>query len=98
MRKILASTGGIALSVALVATAHAQETASPVTANVGVFSQYVFRGLTQTDRHPAVQGGFDYAHPSGLYAGTWLSNISWFTDTNSCFRLAGASEGAALIS
>ena len=82
MRRILASAGGIALSLSLVATADAQETANSATANVGVFSQYVFRGLTQTDRHPAVQGGFDYAHSSGLYAGTWLSNISWFTDTN----------------
>jgi len=82
MRTNLANLGGIVLGFALVSTAGAQENASPVTANVGVFSQYVFRGLTQTDRHPAVQGGFDYAHASGLYAGTWLSNISWFTDTN----------------
>lgn len=47
-----------------------------------IASQYVFRGLSQTDGKPAIQGGLDYAHPSGLYAGTWLSNISWFTDQN----------------
>lgn len=52
------------------------------TGNVGVVSQYVFRGLSQTNGKPAVQGGFDYAHSSGFYAGTWLSNISWFTDQN----------------
>jgi uncharacterized protein (TIGR02001 family) len=82
MRANFVSLSGIVLGFGLVATADAQENSSPVTANVGVFSQYVFRGLTQTDRHPAIQGGFDYAHASGAYVGTWLSNISWFTDTN----------------
>lgn len=52
-----------------------------LTSNVGIFSQYIFRGLTQTNTDPAVQGGFDYSHSSGFYAGTWLSNISWLTDT-----------------
>ena len=57
--------------------------ASPhtLTGNAGIFSQYIFRGLTQTNTDPALQGGFDYSHASGLYAGTWLSNISWLTDT-----------------
>lgn len=59
--------------------------ASPhtVTGNVGVFSQYIFRGLTQTNRDPALQGGFDYAHSSGFYLGTWASNISWLRDNTS---------------
>lgn len=48
--------------------------------NVGLFSQYIFRGLTQTNRDPALQGGFDYSHSSGLYAGTWASNISWLKE------------------
>src|SRR5688572_17036529 len=51
-----------------------------LSANVGLSSQYVFRGLTQTHQEPAIQGGFDYAHAGGFYAGTWLSNISWFSD------------------
>src|SRR5262244_3990370 len=50
------------------------------TGNVGLFSQYVFRGLTQTNEKPAVQGGFDLGHKSGFYAGTWASNISWISD------------------
>ena len=54
--------------------------ASPLTFNIGVWSQYIFRGLTQTDYKPAVQGGIDYAHDSGLYVGTWASNISWLRD------------------
>ena len=41
-------------------------------------SQYIFRGLTQTDEKPAqLQGGFDFAHKDGIYLGTWGSNISW---------------------
>lgn len=59
--------------------------------NVGVVSQYVFRGLSQTNGKPAVQGGLDYTHASGLYAGTWLSNISWFTDQNAGVKNAPVS-------
>lgn len=63
--------------------AQAQQPASPhtISANVGLYSQYIFRGLTQTNRDPAIQGGFDYSHSSGFYAGTWASNISWLTDS-----------------
>jgi uncharacterized protein (TIGR02001 family) len=50
------------------------------TGNVGLFSEYIFRGISQTGGKPAVQGGFDYAHASGFYAGTWASNISWLED------------------
>src|SRR5262252_11218333 len=50
------------------------------TGNIGFFSQYVFRGLTQTNEKPAVQGGFDLAHKSGFYVGTWASNINWVSD------------------
>lgn len=50
------------------------------TGNFGLASQYIFRGIKQTDGKPALQGGFDYAHASGLYAGTWASNVSWLED------------------
>jgi len=53
---------------------------SPITANVTVASSYVYRGLTQTNNKPAIQGGFDYAHESGFYIGNWNSNISWISD------------------
>jgi uncharacterized protein (TIGR02001 family) len=51
-----------------------------LTANVGLFSEYIFRGISQTAGEPAIQGGFDYAHSSGFYAGTWASNVSWLED------------------
>ena len=58
--------------------------ASPhtISANVGLYSQYIFRGLTQTDGDPALQGGADYSHSSGFYAGFWASNIEWTKNNN----------------
>lgn len=53
---------------------------SPITANVTITNDYRYRGLTQTNYMPAVQGGFDYAHESGLYIGNWNSTISWIGD------------------
>ncbi len=51
-----------------------------LSANLGVVSDYVFRGVSQSSGDPAVQGGADYRHASGFYAGTWASNVSWPTD------------------
>ncbi|MBF8179406.1 MAG: TorF family putative porin [Burkholderiaceae bacterium] len=52
------------------------------TGNLSVVSDYRFRGISQTFKQPAVQGGFDYAHSSGFYVGNWNSNVSGnsFTD------------------
>jgi uncharacterized protein (TIGR02001 family) len=73
----LLPTAGLAQAPA---PAPAPEPEFTFTANVGLFSQYVFRGLTQTNEKPAIQGGFDLAHKSGFYVGTWASNISWVED------------------
>jgi uncharacterized protein (TIGR02001 family) len=54
---------------------------SPITANVTVVNDYRFRGITQTNYQPAIQGGFDYAHESGLYVGNWNSTINWVSNT-----------------
>ena len=62
-----------------------------ITGNVGLYSQYIFRGLAQTNKEPALQGGFDYAHASGLYAGTWASNISRLRD-GGAYRAGGSLE------
>ena len=45
--------------------------------NIGVVSNYSFRGITQTNYGGAVQGGVDYAHKSGFYVGAWAS--TWAT-------------------
>ena len=63
--------------------AHAQE-APPepitVTGSVALVSDYRFRGVSQTDKEMAVQGGLTVTHESGVYAGTWASNLAgWGT-------------------
>jgi uncharacterized protein (TIGR02001 family) len=75
-----------------------QPPASPhtYTGNVGLFSQYVFRGLTQTNKEPALQGGLDYAHESGFYVGTWGSNVSWLSDTTYSTSSGGAGSSLEL--
>ena len=55
--------------------------ASPVTANVTVVNDYRYRGISQSNFKPAIQGGFDYAHDSGFYIGNWNSSISWISDS-----------------
>jgi uncharacterized protein (TIGR02001 family) len=56
--------------------------ASPhtVSFNVGVTTDYVFRGISQSQHDPAISGGIDYSHASGLYAGAWLSTQKWVDD------------------
>jgi len=51
--------------------------------NVGVVSQYRYRGLAQTRGNPAVQGGIDYANANGFYLGAWASGIRWIADSSS---------------
>ncbi len=47
---------------------------------VTIASDYRFRGVSQTDQRMAVQGGLTIAHESGLYVGTWASNLAgWGT-------------------
>jgi uncharacterized protein (TIGR02001 family) len=55
----------------------AQDSAHTFSGNVTMTSDYLFRGQSQTDNGPAIQGGFDYSHELGLYAGTWASNINF---------------------
>ena len=46
-----------------------------LTGNAGLFSDYRFRGFTQTGYKPAFQGGLDLSHSSGFYIGNWNSNV-----------------------
>ena len=70
--------GALALpTFAMAADAVAEHT---VTSNVALVSNYLYRGISQTGAGAAIQGGFDYAHVSGLYAGAWGSSISWLGD------------------
>ena len=53
-----------------------------ISANIGATSNYVWRGVTQTDDAAAISGGLDYAHDSGFYLGTWASNVDFDDDTD----------------
>lgn len=70
------------------------EEGSSLSANLGVVNDYRYRGVDQTNREMALQGGFDYAHSSGLYAGAWGSNVSWLSEGSLEIDLYGGYKGA----
>ena len=84
MRKSIVAVSLATAAFALPNLAAAQAAAAPaaapsdhtLTGNAGLFSQYRFRGIMQTYGNPALQGGVDYSHSSGLYAGNWNSNVN----------------------
>ncbi len=60
--------------------AEGDDPAVTVSGSATLVSDYRFRGVSQTDEGIAVQGGFTIAHESGLYVGTWGSNLAgWGT-------------------
>lgn len=61
-------------------SASAQELPGELSANVALTTNYVFRGISQTDDGPAIQGGFDYTNGI-FYAGTWASSVDFGDDT-----------------
>ncbi len=87
MKKVLVPTL-IAVAAGTLGTlptlAQAQE--STLSYNVGVVSDYRYRGISQSRLEPALQGGIDYADKSGFYVGAWGSTIKWIKD-------AGATKG-----
>jgi uncharacterized protein (TIGR02001 family) len=76
----VAVAGAIAVPLAAVADDAAAPPPSPWSFNVGVVSDYLFRGVSQTHGDPALQAGVTYTHPSGFYANLWGSNITWVKD------------------
>ncbi len=77
---LLGATPALAQTAAAPAPAPAAEPASPWSFNIGAFTEYRYRGISQTSFKPALQGGVDYASPSGFYLGAWGSTITWITD------------------
>lgn len=79
VRSLLAVVFGcLALVGAPIAVA-AQSSAHNFSATVTLTTDYVYRGLSQTASDPAIQGGFDYTHRSGFFAGIWASNVDFET-------------------
>jgi uncharacterized protein (TIGR02001 family) len=67
-------------SVGAFAQAKAPEPDYTLSFNAGVVTDYRYRGISQTRYKPAVQGGVDFAHKSGVYLGAWATNIKWIKD------------------
>jgi uncharacterized protein (TIGR02001 family) len=65
----------------------AAETPNPFSYNVGVVTDYRFRGISQTRLRPALQGGVDFTHSSGLYVGLWASTIRILRDAGGSGRV-----------
>jgi hypothetical protein len=94
------------LALLIATPALAQEESSPfsVTGSIGLASDYRFRGVSQTDKEMAIQGGITVGHESGFYVGTWGSNLAgWgtFGGSNTELDIFGGykielSEGIAL--
>jgi uncharacterized protein (TIGR02001 family) len=71
----------LALSGAALAQTKAPEPDYTLSYNVGVVTDYRYRGISQSRLKPALQGGVDYARKSGIYVGTWASTIKWIKDS-----------------
>jgi uncharacterized protein (TIGR02001 family) len=77
MNKKLAMAMGLVLAgTSAMVSAEENSMGLEYSANVALTSDYVFRGVSQNENLPAIQGGFDVSHTSGVYAGVWASNVS----------------------
>ncbi|HSV84182.1 MAG TPA: TorF family putative porin [Ramlibacter sp.] len=78
--KLVALAAGLLASGAVLAQAKAPEPDYTLSFNVGAVTEYRYRGISQSRLKPALQGGADFSHKSGLYIGTWASTIRWIKD------------------
>jgi len=73
-KKIMTAAVATALLSGIAATS---VQAFEVSANVALVSDYRFRGISQTGKDAAIQGGFDVAFEPGFYVGTWASSVDF---------------------
>lgn len=103
MKAIKLALLGAAAALAMGGAAHAQEEdAGPVSLsfNIGAATEYVFRGISQTDEDPQIFGGVDATIGSIGYAGVWVSNVDFNNGTELEFDLYGGIKptlGAATL-
>jgi uncharacterized protein (TIGR02001 family) len=74
MKAMKIALAAAAATVALAGSASAQELKASY--NLGITSDYVFRGVSQTQEDPALQGGVDLSY-GVAYAGVWASNVDF---------------------
>ncbi|OZA26837.1 MAG: hypothetical protein B7X93_10280 [Hydrogenophilales bacterium 17-61-9] len=75
MKKLVHALVWVGLAGTPAMAVAAETSAHEVTGNVSLNTDYRYRGVSQTFKGPAIQGGFDYAHSSGAYLGAWASNV-----------------------
>jgi uncharacterized protein (TIGR02001 family) len=78
---VLSALGAASNVMAQAAAPAAPASPHTISYNVGLASEYSYRGISQSDNKPALSAGADYSHASGLYLGTWASTITWLEDT-----------------
>ncbi len=104
MKRLMIATAAVALAATAIPAVAAEDDGlipekiipGSFSANVDVVSEYIFRGISQTDGEPAIQGGFDWSldsQPVGAYAGTWLSNVNFGTSGTIEWDLYGGLQG-----
>lgn len=71
----------LAVSASAWAQTSAPEPDYTLSYNAGLVTDYRYRGISQSAKKPALQGGVDFAHKSGFYLGAWGSTITWLKDT-----------------
>ena len=68
-------TARTAIAIALLGCASLAQ--AEYSATTTLVTDYVFRGISNTDGDPAIQGSLDYSHDNGFYAGAWASNVKF---------------------
>ena len=58
-----------------------------ISGNIALSTEYMWRGISQTDGELATSGGFDYEHEQGFYAGVWGSNVNFGTSAPESLEL-----------
>jgi uncharacterized protein (TIGR02001 family) len=72
----------IVLATAVASVLASAAASAELSGNAAITSNYIWRGITQTQDEAAGQGGIDWGHDSGLYAGTWVSNVAFGSDNS----------------
>jgi len=76
MKAFVYSCVAVALSLGGAAAFGEEESPHAASGTIALTTEYLFRGISQTDHNPAIQGSLDYTYkPWGLYLGAWASNV-----------------------
>ena len=81
------SSRGIALAMVLalaapVANAQEEDASGGFGWNAALTSEYLYRGASQSDDHPALQLDATYSFAGGFYVGAWGSNVDFGDSTD----------------